>query len=122
MITSVLDNGVFVTNTEYDLPCANIITYNALKEGFDGQAAFPKGNEGLMLAIKERLTIVKNTPLKVIPPPGINPYKQVELYKNYRLLMPEVDAIITCPKPPPDMLDLVKCEKKSKKLNKLKKA
>ena len=36
--------------------------------------------------------------------------------------MPEADAIITCPKPPPDMLDLVKSEKKSNKLNKIKKA
>ena len=116
------DKGVFVTNSEYDLPCAKLLTYNALKQGFDGRADFPKGNDGLILAIKERPTIMKNTPLIVIPPPGINPYKQVELYKNYRLLMPEVDAIVTCPKPPPEMMELVKNEKKGNKLNKLKKA
>ena len=98
------------------------MSYNAFKQGFDGRAAYPKGKDGLLLAIKARPTIIKNTPITVIPPPGINPYKQVELYKNYRLLMPIEDAIVTCPKLPPDMLDLVKIEKKSNKLNKLQKA
>lgn len=65
---------------------------------------------------------MKATENIVIPPPGINPYKQVELYNNYRKMMPEADAAITCPKPPPEMMQLVKAEKKTNKANKKQKA
>ena len=40
------ERGVFVTNLEYDLPVAKEMTYNALKQGFEGLKDYPKGDKG----------------------------------------------------------------------------
>lgn len=37
------EKGVFVTNREFDLPSAKVMTYNALKQGFHGAKWFSKG-------------------------------------------------------------------------------
>ena len=53
--------------------------------------------------------------------PGINPYKQVELFKNYAKLMDEESAKITCPNPSEEVWDFVKAEKQNNKDRKIRK-
>ena len=96
------ERGIFITNRDDDLLVAKEMTYNALKQGFEGRNDYPKGNKGLLNEITARPTIMKGISINVIPSPGINPYKQVELFTNYHQMMPEADAEITCPKPPPE--------------------
>ena len=62
---------------------------------------YPKGNKGLLDVIAARPAIMKGTAIQ---------------------MMPEVDAAITCLKPPPEMMELVKVEKKRNKETKKQKA
>ena len=68
---------------------------NAYKIRFDGR---PK-DITYAEAVKLRRDLIRNTDINTIPSPGINPYKQVELYKNYRPNLPWEFQDVTCPKP-----------------------
>lgn len=57
---------------------------------------------------------MKDTIIEVLTRPGINPYKQVELFKNYVKLMDEESEKITCPNPTEEVWDFVKVEKQDK--------
>jgi hypothetical protein len=50
-------------------------------------------------AFENRVQDMKNTPKTALPLPGIPDYKMMQLYKNYRELLPEEYRDVTCPKP-----------------------
>ena len=68
---------------------AHLLKFNCIKQGFHGRNTYPKGNLGLIEAIKARKQLIKSVTNEVILAPGINPYKQVELNTNYGPLLPE---------------------------------
>jgi hypothetical protein len=54
------------------------------------------------------------TAIKIIQTSEINPYKQVEMYHNFRPNIPERWRDITCPKPLEEVLKMVKAEKETR--------
>ena len=104
-----------------DVPGAKQIRFNCFKQGFKGRSSFPAGKKGLLSAIRARKDLISNDTINIIPRPGINPYKQVELYNKYRDLLDEASKDITCPKPSPDVFNAVKAEKDSNKKRKIEK-
>ena len=96
-----------------DVEDAHEYSFNCIKQGFHGRAAYPKGSKGLIDAIAARKDLINNMEIKVIPAPGINPYKQIELYTKFGDLMPEAEAKITCPMPSKEIWEYVEKEKKS---------
>ena len=83
---------------------------NAYKIRFDGRLKDITYAE----AVKLRRDLIRNTDINTIPSPGINPYKQFELYKNYRPYLPQEFQDVTCPKPSDEIFSLIKKEKDSK--------
>ena len=56
--------------------------------------------------------------LVVIEPPGTREIKQVELFIKWRPLIPEKYRDLTCPKPPPEIIEMTrqsKIEKRNRK-------
>ena len=62
-------------------------------------------------AVRERRNIIRATHVELLEAPGINPYKQVELYKNYRSLVREDVQDVICPKPSKEIFAVVEKEK-----------
>ena len=52
--------------------------------------------------------------LNTLEAPGLRPIKQVELYSKWGPLLPEKDRLVTCPKPPDEIVQMVKKEKNTK--------
>ena len=105
--------------TQADTPGAKSITFNAIKQGFKGRENYPRTKKGLIRAIANRKDSIRNDEPEIIPPPGINPYKQVELFTKYRDLLDEDSKDITCPRPSKEVWALVKDEKEMNKKRKL---
>ena len=103
---------------ESNVEGCQMYSFNSIKQGFEGRSRYPSGNKGLLAAIKGRKQLMKDTVIEVLTRPGINPYKQVELFKNYVKLMDEESAKITCPNPSEEVWDFVKAEKKTTKIEK----
>ena len=82
-----------------------------IKRGFYGRSNHCLYSE----ALRCRKEYIKNFAIKVIVPPELNPYKQVELYKNFRKLVPQQYRDVLCPKPSPEVFARVENEKKQKK-------
>jgi hypothetical protein len=108
---------------EYDLPEAQTIKFNAIKQGFESRSNYPKTAKGLKDAIRHRPQYISNFELEACEAPGINPYKQVALWTNYgeNEIIPRSFAAVTCPKPPPEIFKIVEDEKKDRSVMKLKK-
>ena len=53
---------------------------------------------------------MEKTKIDMIEAPGINPYKQVELFRKYRCLIDEKYQDITCPKPTKEVFKMVEKE------------
>ena len=66
-----------------------------------------------------RTRILKYGKVGVIEPPGLKPIKQVELYKNWRPLVPDEYKDAICPKPSDTILEVVKKERAEKKKKKI---
>ena len=66
-----------------------------------------------------RTRILKYGKVEVIEPPGLKPIKQVELYKNWRPLVPDEYKDAICPKPSDAILEVVKKERAEKKKKKI---
>ena len=60
-------------------------------------------------------------PVDVLEQPSLNEFKRVELYKNYRALIPIQFRDILCPKPPKWVFDKVANDKKQTKDSKKRK-
>ena len=93
--------------------------HNAIKSGFfDRMENYAKGAAGLKEAFKNRPQDIKryrDDYLKAIKAPGINQYKRVELYKNYRPVVPQnewEDELYQCP--PESILEAVRQERKKR--------
>ena len=89
--------------------------HDAVRRNFEGKKDYPNFTE----AVKNGKEIMKDLEgglLKILTPPGINIYKQVELYKNYRPLLPQKYwSKSLYKKPLKHIIDAVKKEKKDKK-------
>jgi hypothetical protein len=53
---------------------------------------------------------MRNYPLQTLPTPGLNPYKQNELYSNFGPLLPDPYQEIACLKPSEEVMEMVKAE------------
>ena len=80
---------------------------------------FPKGTPRLEVAIKCRPSIIKAAKaehLKMIKSVGLNPYKQVEMYKNYCKIVPrDYHGDVLCQKPTKNVIKTVKKERTVRK-------
>jgi hypothetical protein len=68
-----------------------ITIHNAIKKDFITRKNYPMNPEGLKDAVKNRPSDIKSakaTLLKQLEAPGMNIYKQVEMFKNYCPLVP----------------------------------
>ena len=76
-----------------DLPEHEIVQHNAIKRGFFGRFDFPEGKKTkLQVAVAARPLIMRRAlkeKLKIIECPGLNIYKQLELYKHYKPIIPQ---------------------------------
>jgi hypothetical protein len=112
---------MIVVCKEADIPDAKVHNHNCIKQSFESRSNYPVGKTGLEQAIQNRPIYIKSIKPNAIKPPGINPYKQVELYKNFR---PNIDKEfwdITCPKPSAQIMASVKAEKVDRTEMKVKK-
>ena len=85
-------NQMMVDLRKSDLPEHTIVRHKSFKQGFYGRSNYPKNVKGLKLAIENRVKDIKAAraeKLQVIPSPGINIFKQVELYTKYKRVVPE---------------------------------
>ena len=123
-------NKFHVELRKSDLPEDKIVHHNSIKSGFHGRKQnYPMNSKGLKTAIANRPKDIKAAMadlLKTIEAPGLNPYKQVELYCKYRPIVPhEHHGDVFYKKPSKEVFALVKKEKKSRQdfrgeLNKVK--
>ena len=72
--------------------------------------------------LDHRKSVITSHPIKHIEIQPMNPYKRVELYKNYRKLIPVMYRDELCPKPPQWVFNHVEKEKKRKIDSKKRKA
>ena len=107
-----------MTIKQSNIPNSHTICFSYIKQGFTGRSNFPSGDKGLIHAIAQRKEMIKKMNLEVIPAPGVNPYKQVELYSKYGKLLKKEDREITCPRPSEEIFDLVTEEKNINKKRK----
>ena len=102
-----------------DLRVCNLPKYNIIKRGFEGRDKYVGGTKGLKAAIGNRPKDMKATRgelLKEIEATGINIYKQVEMYKNYRpIVPPRYHNNEMYRKPSKEVFDMVKNEKSNQK-------
>ena len=112
-------NQLLVDLRESDLPEHGIVKHKSIKSGFHGRSSYPKGAKGLKQAVENRKEDIKNAKgelLKQIKAPGINIYKQVELYYKYRPIVPQEHwGDVLYQKPDDDVLEAVRKEKASRK-------
>lgn len=113
--SDMTDKTIPISLKESNVDGALKIKFSVVKQGFKGRSLFRKGNSGLLDAIKSRPNLMKNYTIEVLPPPGMNPYKVVEMHKNYAPNIPEKYRSETCPLPSKEILDFVKNEKKTRK-------
>jgi hypothetical protein len=132
-------NQLMVDLQQSDLPSHPVVRIPMIKNGFYGRYGFEDGKYGFVFdkklplakAIERRRSVMKAAlvdKLINLEAPGINIFKQVEMYKGYRKLLPlEVWADELYVKPDPNILTAVKDEKVKRKtfraeLNKEKRA
>ena len=115
------NNKVMVTIQESDIPGSKSLRFNSSNMGFRGRDQYPKCSASLEKAILERKTLMKENPPKTIQAPGLNPYKKVEMFKNYSKLIPEPFRGITCLEPSAEEYAMVKKEKTSRSAIKIEK-
>jgi hypothetical protein len=125
------DGNQFMVNVrQSDLPCHEELTVPMIKNGFYGRYGFEDGRYELagyfydkkmplQKAVGARKMIMEAAlldQLKTLQAPGINIFKQVEMYKNYRTLLPlEVWHDELYIKPDPNIMAAVKEEKVKRK-------
>ena len=121
--TSWNANQFIMTIRECDLPDAKVVKYNMVKQNFYNRNKLVSGKKlSFKAAVDKRPEIIreaKDVLLTQCKPPGINPYTQVELHDNFAPNLDHEDAIITCPKPTPEIYALVKKEGEDRKNMKL---
>ena len=115
------ENQVRVELRESNLDDDKISYHRAIKQGFSTRKNYPPGGKGLKVAINNRGTDIRaarSTLLHQIEAPGMNVYKQVEMFKNYRpLVPPEFQGDSVYAEPDEMIVDAVKKEKVTRKRN-----
>ena len=106
---------LLVTVKECDLEDAKVIRFDAIKKGFESRLDYPKTPKGLEDAINNRKKYIGEQNPEIIEPEGINPYKQVELYRNYSNIVPEKFRALICPEPSDKVKRMVEIEQKARK-------
>ena len=105
------------TSVREGIPTLN---HNSIKVGFHGRDSHPMNGKGLKAAIAARSANIKacmETELKTLDKPVMNPYKQVEMYNNFRpLVPPKYWNKELYQKPNKDVYNLVKYEVESRKV------
>ena len=104
------EKEIYMTIRRDSLEDAPVIDFNVIKRGFKGRDNYPKGTVGMIQAVANRKRIMEQTEIEVLEAPGINPYKQVELFRKYRCLIDEKVQDITCPEPSKEVFELVEKE------------
>lgn len=99
-------NKVFITVRASDLPEDMPTRKNVIKLS-------PNSNPAV------RYNILKTTMPAPIPFEGVPSFKQVQLYENFRPLIPAIYQDITCPKPPDHILKAEGADQKRRKEAKL---
>ena len=113
---SRVKNKFVVDIRRSDLPEHEVDAHDAIKRNFEGKQDYPTFAD----AVNNRKKIMKDLEgklLKMLTPPGINIYKQVELYLKYKPLIPQefwTDPLYK--KPLKHIVDAVKKEKKDRKV------
>ena len=112
-------NQIEVELRESNLPDDKISLHRAVKKDFFTQKNYPKNAKGLREAVTNRPTDIKTSQEKLLrrlEPPGTNIYKQVEMFKNYRPLVPvEFQDDLMYAEPAEDIKVAVKEEKEARK-------
>jgi len=115
------ENQVRVELRESNLDHDKISYHRAIKQGFETRKNYPTGGKGLKLAVNNRGTDIRaarSTLLHQIEAPGMNVYKQVEMFKNYRpLVPPEFQGDSVYAEPDEMIVNAVKEEKVTRKRN-----
>ncbi len=85
---------------------ASVVEHNCIKQGFEREESL-LGIENLNDALRDRKNIrhAKEETLKVLESPGLNSWKAVMLYENYRLHIAKQWQYITCPLPSKEQWD-----------------
>ncbi len=94
-----------------DRECDAAIPHYAVKRGFEGRSLF----ENLPDAVSNRANVMKAQHIDKLIPPGINPYKKVEMHNKYHVFIPQIhwdDVLYEAPTE--KELQIVKEEKKEK--------
>ena len=112
-------NQIEVELRESNLPDDKISLHRAVKKDFFTRKNYPKNAQGLREAVRNRPTDIKTSQEKLLrrlEPPGTNIYKQVEMFKNYRPLVPvEFQDDLMYAEPAEDIKVAVKEEKEARK-------
>ncbi len=94
-------NKFIMTIKECDHPKGTVKRHNCIKSGFERDERF-KGTSKLEEALLDRTNFIKRSTPKNLTSCGLNPYKVVSLYKNYRHHVNPKWQDITCPEPNPE--------------------
>ena len=84
-------NQIQVELRKSNLDTDKISIHNAIKQGFVTRKNYPKNSAGLKDAVMKRTTDIRQARAALLPQlesPGMNIYKQVEMFKNYPPLVP----------------------------------
>ncbi len=103
MNPSGLNGSLMKTIKESDLEDASVIQRNCIKRTFerDENLSF----ENALLDRKNYITQSKENKMKVLESPGLNSWKAVMLFKNYRQHVAVEWQEVTCPEPSKEQLD-----------------
>ena len=93
-----------------------IVNHNAIKQRFRGYKDYPGGFAEAVANRPQDIKAAQPELLKQIECSGMNPYKKVELWKQYRpIVSPEDQSNPLYKKTPQDIINIVAGEKKSRK-------
>jgi len=118
-----IDNKFIMTIKQCDLPTANTVKFNMIKQNFYNRSKLVDGKKlSFKDAVKKRPEIIREAKVELLTtlkPPGIPPYTQVELHDHFGPNLNPEDAAITCPKPSEEVYKMVKNESESRKKMKM---
>jgi hypothetical protein len=112
---------VWQSNLEEDLPTMKPITkptHQQQLQRLSSVTVVPSGTSGSITSTSAAPEPTAMSGPTVIPFQGIPTFKQVQLYNNYRCLLPHEYQDITCPKPPPEVLKAEEEDQQRRKIAK----
>ena len=108
-------NQLLVSLRESNLEDHQVTTHNVFKKRFPGSKKYATLAEAVNNWTKDMKATSKDL-LEIIVSEGLNAYKQVEMHKNYRpIVPPQYQDDVLYKEPPKLIIDVVKTEKHDRK-------